>query len=527
MHSHTRFIPYAIIAVLLVIVARSVTAQDAPDSPAVSACLPGAGYTSGCDVDQDNDIDINDIQLTAGRWNTSGAYTSGHNHWGETWTGTGPHGLRLENTDASGTTYGLWGQSASTAGRGVYGYASATGGATYGVYGENVAGAGAGVFGKAGSSLGSTYGVYGLNLSTSGIGMYGYASASSGATTGVSGRSDSTAGVGVSGVANAASGAAYGVYGQSASTAGRGVSGYASASSGATYGVYGQSASTDGRGVYGLASATSGNSSGVYGESDSTSGRGVTGRAYGTSGTTYGVFGLSDSTTGTGVYGWTQALSGDTSGVYGQSDSTAGRGVYGVATAASGTTYGVYGAVNSASGYAGYFSGRVKVDGNLDVGGNLSKGGGSFKIDHPLDPANQYLYHSFVESPDMMNIYNGNVALDDKGEATVTLPDWFGALNRDFRYQLTPIGGWAPLYVAREIKDNVFRIAGGQPGLKVSWQVTGIRQDAYANAHRIPVEEAKPANERGLYLYPTELGQPRELGLDYQRNLDRQTQPQQ
>ena len=125
MHSHTRFIPYAIIAVLLVIVARSVTAQDAPDSPAVSACLPGAGYTSGCDVDQDNDIDINDIQLTAGRWNTSGAYTSGHNHWGETWTGTGPHGLRLENTDASGTTYGLWGQSASTAGRGVFGYAKA------------------------------------------------------------------------------------------------------------------------------------------------------------------------------------------------------------------------------------------------------------------------------------------------------------------------------------------------------------------------------------------------------------------
>jgi hypothetical protein len=102
----------------------------------------------------------------------------------------------------------------------------------------------------------------------------------------------------------------------------------------------------------------------------------------------------------------------------------------------------------------------------------------------------------------------------------VALPDWFEALNQDFRYQLTPIGGWAPLYVAQEIRDNRFQIAGGEPGMKVSWLVTGIRHDAWANAHRIPVEEQKPADERGLYLHPVELGQPAELGLDYQRNLD-------
>ena len=38
--------------------------------------------------------------------------------------------------------------------------------------------------------------------------------------------------------------------------------------------------------------------------------------------------------------------------------------------------------------------------------------------------------------------------------------------------------------------------------MKVSWQVTGIRQDAWANAHRIPVEEEKPEQERGFYLHP-------------------------
>ncbi|MBK6433118.1 MAG: hypothetical protein IPF85_20750, partial [Anaerolineae bacterium] len=175
---------------------------------------------------------------------------------------------------------------------------------------------------------------------------------------------------------------------------------------------------------------------------------------------------------------------------------------------------GVYGVTGSDSGYAGYFVGRVHVL------GALSKSAGSFKIDHPLDPANQYLSHSFVESPDMMNIYNGNVTTDAEGLAVVMLPEWFQALNRDFRYQLTVIGQFAQAIVAQEIKNNRFVIRTDKPQVKVSWQVTGIRQDAYANAHRIPVEEEKPAGELGLYLHPVELGLDAELGLDYQRNLD-------
>ncbi len=151
--------------------------------------------------------------------------------------------------------------------------------------------------------------------------------------------------------------------------------------------------------------------------------------------------------------------------------------------------------------------------GNVDIDGTLSKLAGSFKIDHPLDPANKYLYHSFVESPDMMNIYNGNVVLDADGKATVKLPDYFEALNRDFRYQLTCIGGYAPVYIASEINSNSFEIAGGTPGLKVSWTVTGIRRDAWANAHRIPVEVEKPASERGRYLAPKEHGMPESAAI--------------
>ena len=142
---------------------------------------------------------------------------------------------------------------------------------------------------------------------------------------------------------------------------------------------------------------------------------------------------------------------------------------------------------------------------NLSIAGTLSKGSGSFKIDHPLDPGNKYLYHSFVESPDMMNVYNGNVTTDAEGYATVELPDWFEALNRDFRYQLTVIDegdGFVLAKVSRQVKDHRFTIRTSVPGTMVSWQVTGIRQDAFANKNRIPVEEDKPVEERGTYLHP-------------------------
>jgi hypothetical protein len=206
-----------------------------------------------------------------------------------------------------------------------------------------------------------------------------------------------------------------------------------------------------------------------------------------------------------------------TAGIYVNGSQTGDTAILGIADANATSATGVYAESNTgiavwghtSTGSAGFF------DGNVSVTGNLSKSGGSFKIDHPLDPANKYLYHSFVESPDMMNVYNGNVTLDANGEAVVELPDWFESLNRDFRYQLTCIGGFAPIYVAQEIQRNSFRIAGGRAGLKISWQVTGIRQDAWANAHRIPVEEEKADSERGHYLHPDLFGAPEEKGIQW------------
>jgi len=124
----------------------------------------------------------------------------------------------------------------------------------------------------------------------------------------------------------------------------------------------------------------------------------------------------------------------------------------------------------------------------------LSAATKNFRIDHPLDPENRYLVHSSVESDEMLNLYTGNATLDANGQAWVTLPDWFGALNTDFRYQLTAIGAPGPnLYIAQPVQDNRFLIAGGTNGQIVSWQVTGVRQDTYALTHPLVVEQDKPA----------------------------------
>ena len=222
-------------------------------------------------------------------------------------------------------------------------------------------------------------------------------------------------------------------------------------------------------------------------------------------------------------------LGGTNSGAYGQSASgnlgrlgTSNEGVYGE-NAASGyngllgyANYGAYGGNPSSTneGYLGteFYGGFFR--GDVHVTGTLSKAGGSFKIDHPLDPANKYLSHSFVESPDMMNVYNGNVTTDVNGTAVVTLPDYFEALNRDFRYQLTVIGDpgsgsgqrFAQAIVAEKVQNNRFVIRTDQPGVEVSWQVTGIRQDAWAKTNPIPVEEMKPLEARGYYLHPEAFG---------------------
>lgn len=193
---------------------------------------------------------------------------------------------------------------------------------------------------------------------------------------------------------------------------------------------------------------------------------------------------------------------------------------YGVFAVAKGNTrekvnYGIYAEAANATeaNYAGYFAGDVTITGNLNVTGQIAKGGGTFKIDHPLDPENKYLVHSFVESPEMMNVYSGNITTDANGFATVQLPDYFESANKDFRYQLTTIGSFAQSIVKEEINGNSFVVQTSAPGVKVSWQVTAVRNDPYAKRNRVEAEPLKPVSEKGRYLHPEAFGRSTERAV--------------
>lgn len=296
---------------------------------------------------------------------------------------------------------------------------------------------------------------------------------------------------------------AVGVQGQSASTVGRGVMGISSAATGQAYGGYFRALSNQGIGIYALSQALTGATSGIRGQAASTQGIGLLGFATSATGSTTGILGQAFSTSGTGAFGLAGATSGETNGVYGEARSPEGAGVYGAALADNGVNYGVYGETLSLVDGFGVYS----------VGDSAATGLKLFQIDHPHDPANRMLNHFSAEGPEPYLIYRGTAVLDGNGTAVVQLPSYFQTINRDPHYQLTPIGAPASLYVAQEVVNNQFVIAGGQAGMKVSWTVTGVRHDPYVQRYGAAVETMKPAWQRGKFLHPELYGQGRDRAL--------------
>ncbi|MCD4697883.1 MAG: hypothetical protein K8S16_16785, partial [Bacteroidales bacterium] len=186
-----------------------------------------------------------------------------------------------------------------------------------------------------------------------------------------------------------------------------------------------------------------------------------------------------------------------------------GTGVYAV----SASSYGIFG--QSSSGWAGYFSG------NVNVTGSLSKGGGSFVIDHPLDPENKLLRHNFVESPENLLIYRGKAELNAKGEAIVEMPNYFKALTKEDEasIHLTPVG--RPFLTGAEWNNDFTAIIiYGENNRAVFWEVLADRDDPVIHELGRPVEEEKGGKntlcEKGKLLYPEAYGYPESMGRDYE-----------
>lgn len=209
-----------------------------------------------------------------------------------------------------------------------------------------------------------------------------------------------------------------------------------------------------------------------------------------------GVQGVSTSSVASGVYG-ENMHSGN--GVAGRSNAN------GSAVLGDNTCTGL-----GCTGYSGLFTGRVHASDDLSTSGTKP-----FRIDHPQDPANRILMHAAIESPEVLNSYSGVVRLDKSGNATVRLPSYFSTLNKgEYRYQLTCIGAFAPVYVSREVTEaNEFSISGGSSELRVSWEIRAVRNDARMRARPFVPEQDKAISERGFYLDPSSHGMPKERGV--------------
>jgi hypothetical protein len=195
------------------------------------------------------------------------------------------------------------------------------------------------------------------------------------------------------------------------------------------------------------------------------------------------------------------------SGVRGFGTGAGAVGVVGESPQQGANATGIFGIAHQ--GTAGFFSGRVHATAGISSAANITQ------IDHPDDPATKYLYHAGVASPDLKNFYDGIATTDETGSATVLLPDYFTAYNRDYRYQLTVVGQFAQAIVAEKIRGNRFTIKTDKPGVEVSWQVTGIRHDAWAEAQQFSAEREKPDAEKGFYLHPELFGQGEDRGIEW------------
>jgi hypothetical protein len=318
--------------------------------------------------------------------------------------------------------------------------------------------------------------VYGVANANFAVGVQGNSTAQGYGVVGVS-----AAGVGVQGTSNASGLDAAGVWGTS--TDAIGTYGFSTNSNG----VWAQSGTLDalaafggrnggylegaGIGAFGVSSATTGDHWGVLGQSKSTTGapagvRGMDSSAYtpsvvccptGVTGDSKDSFGVLGRSRYTGVVGYLFDNT-DTPLVFG----------------ALGTTFGT--AADLTTGPWGVFS-----FGNLGASGSKH-----FVEPHPTDPTRVILYAS-LEGPEVGTYLRGT-ARAENGRAVIALPEHFRTVTDEegMTVQLTPIGGFASMYVESEDLDQI--VVRSSKDVTFHYLVQGVRR-AFKDFH--PVQEGQ------------------------------------
>lgn len=462
---------------------------------------------------------VSGVATSATGFNYGGYFESGSNN-GKAVFGTA--------TNSSGTTYGVHGRSASIAGRGVFGEATAATGTTFGVYGRSTSVNGRGVFGESTSATGTNYAGFFQSASPTG---YGVLAKNSGGGVGLRAESAGTA---LQVVGSSTFIGAIGFMGPSSFSGSADLSGPTQLFGTTTVSgpsIFQQPAAFQSNPPFSVSSSsvvTNLNADKLDGK-DSTdflqsipvplvlTGNELNGIVQVNNSSFAGpaISGISGGSNGHGVFG--QGLVGvrgfGLTGVEGKAFAEQGIGVYGYSQRTTTTTYGVQGEVsaNNPAAFGVYSFGSMGASGTKP-----------FRIDHPFDPANKYLFHYSSESPLPQNFYNGNVRTDADGQAWVTLPDYFEEINKDFKYTLTVVDDtdspdFVQVKVAKKIKNNRFKIRTSVPNVEVSWRVDALRNDKWVQKNPPKTEVDKEGSEKGTYQHPELYGMPAEMGTNYAR----------
>lgn len=419
----------------------------------------------------------------------------------------------------TGITYGGWFESKSSSGRALFGYASGTAGATYGVYGVASGNGGRAVYGLANNATGNTYGGWFQSNSPDGVGLYarniaggiGLRAESSGRALQVLGNSTFTGSVGIG-----TDSPSYKLHVEHG-----GSTGILSKSTGSFSVVDIDGASGDAALRFAAAGVNQWNTrnrpADNYYEIFELGGGGS--RFVIQDGT--GNVGIGETTSPSYkldvLHGGSTGIRSRSSGSFSVVDIDAASGDAALRFAKAGVNQWNIrnnpGTDDLQIFELGGGGERARIEnstGNLVIGANFTAGGtitGSakfFLIDDPRDPYNATLKHACIESDEYKNVYDGTVTTDARGYATVTLPDWFDALNEKFRYQLTVLDegeDFVMAKVSRKMEGNQFTIRTSKPKIEVSWQVTGVRKDSFVKQNPLVVEGVKNKAQQGKLLW--------------------------
>ncbi len=120
---------------------------------------------------------------------------------------------------------------------------------------------------------------------------------------------------------------------------------------------------------------------------------------------------------------------------------------------------------------------KLHVSGNTIISGSLTKGSGTFRIPNPTPNKDNFLYHSFVESPNAGdNIYRWSINIIN-GKGIIELPDYYNFLNENSQIWVNPVEHFGIGY--GKILGNILEIICNSDG-KYNVLLIGTRKDEIA-----------------------------------------------